>query len=392
MLHIYTRHTPREWINFRIVTVSSSFLFVRWYIFVILILIIAVLLITFYLKLGLLLMKVMILQCRRSTLIWVLMMMFIIEFCIRICWNVRYVIRAKATLIGRCRGGMIEIKCIFEFIIMRRYVSGWRRCWSIRRRRRRRRVVRCLVMICEQFVIIVRRWLVWMRWWRRRRRRFDLVMVALIVHPIWHRNNLNHFLMRSSNVERLRIVLAMFMMMRGPRRGCCWGCKALVGYGSWLLCSRLNWTMWDVSDMLVGPLGGGRSVEIRMMMVVLLLLMLLAICIGWRMSDDAMISRVRRLNRNLLFDDFHNRYRNGHWDWLIDGERFSYFYDFRLSMLMFSDNSSEIHKLFARLLQVGVVAVDNKVKVRLSVWLMDTVDLVSNVSLLLLIEIMNLVL
>lgn len=166
----------------------------------------------------------------------------------------------------------------------------------------------------------------------------------------------------------------------------------MVGYGSWLLCSRLNWTMWDISDMLVGPLGGGRSVEIRMMMVVLLLLMLLAICIGWRMSDDAMISRVRRLNRNLLFDDFHNRYRNGHWDWLIDGECFSYFYDFRLSVLMLSDNSSEIHKLFARLLQVGVVAVDNKVKVRLTIWLMDTVDLVSNVSLLLLIEIMNLVL
>lgn len=53
-------------------------------------------------------------------------------------------------------------------------------------------------------------------------------------------------------------------------------------------------------------------------------------------------------------------------------------------------DTTEIDKLLTRLFQIGIVAIDDEVKMWLTVRLMDTIDLITDMLFLLLIEVVNL--
>lgn len=57
---------------------------------------------------------------------------------------------------------------------------------------------------------------------------------------------------------------------------------------------------------------------------------------------------------------------------------------------MFRYDTTEIDKLLTRLFQIGIVAIDDEVKMWLTVRLMDTIDLITDMLFLLLIEVVNL--
>lgn len=90
--------------------------------------------------------------------------------------------------------------------------------------------------------------------------------------------------------------------------------------------------------------------------------------------------------------DFDRRlilHKNWHWVWdrhgLLDGESFRNFNDLGWNVLL-ANQISEIHKLLARLFQVGEIFVHGKIETRSGTIVMDAVDLLLNVLLLLLIK------